>query len=233
MKIYGFVFARGGSKGIPNKNIHPLLGKPIIAYAIEAGQACGRLDKIIVSTDSDKIADVAREYGAEVPFIRPAELASDTAGEWSAWQHAVRSLKEAGDNFDVFVSLPATSPLRTAEDILRCIEMYEQNRCDLVITCTSAHRSPYFNMITMDDQGYASIAMKDSKAPVRRQDVPPVYDMATVAYVSSPEYILKVDNAFAGKVRAVEIDKINAIDLDEPIDLEMAELFLKKRQASL
>jgi N-acylneuraminate cytidylyltransferase len=231
MKIYGFIFARGGSKGIPNKNICDLCGKPLIAYAIEAGLKTGRLDRIIVSTDSEEIADIARAHGAEAPFMRPAELAADHSPEWLAWRHAVGFLEERGEKFDVFVSLPATAPLRTPEDVVCCLETYLEGNCDSVITCTAAHRSPYFNMITIGDGGMARLGVQGERIPARRQDAPKMYDVATVAYVCSPAFIMKEDGLWAGRVKAMEIPKEHAIDIDEPLDLEFAEFLMRKRLA--
>lgn len=231
MKTYGFIFARGGSKGIPHKNIRPLCGKPLIAYAIEAGIASGCVEKIIVSTDDEAIAAVARQHGAEVPFLRPSEFASDNAPEILAWQHAIRFLQDKGERFDVFVSLPATAPLRTPEDVRGCVSLFARGECDLVVTCSEARRSPYFNMLVIDGQGNAQLActMTAGAAPVRRQDAPPVYDMVTVAYVASPTYILGGENLWRGRVKAAVINNINAIDIDEPMDWDIAELFMSKR----
>jgi CMP-N-acetylneuraminic acid synthetase len=229
MKAYGFIFAREGSKGIPNKNTSPLCGKPLIAHAIETGMATGRLEKVIVSTDSEQIADIAKQYGALVPFLRPAHLATDTANEWLAWQHAVQFLMDAGEDFDTFVSLPATAPLRTVSDVLRCLALFEQGDCDLVLTYANAHRSPHFNMLSVDENAFARIAVPLEKTPIRRQDAPLVYDATTVAYISCPRHILNARGLWDGKVKGVKVDTVNALDIDEPIDLEMAEFFMRKR----
>lgn len=230
MKAYGFVFARGGSKGVPGKNIASLCGKPLIAYALEAGLACGRLEKIVVSTDSQEIADVARQYGAEVPFIRPAELASDNAPEWLSWQHAVNFLKDNGDDFDTFVSLPAPSPLRTAADINACLDAFMAGGCDAVVSCCRASHSPFFNMIMRDENGLAKIVAPLEPPPARRQDAPTVYNLAGAVYICSADYILKNKSFWTGQVKAVVIDQINAIDIDEPFDWELAEIFMSKRR---
>lgn len=228
MKTYGFIFARGGSKGLPGKNIRLLNGKPLIAWAIEAGKKSGMLDRIIVSTDSEDIAAAARTYGAETPFMRPAELATDTASEWLAWQHAVRFFHDKGDHFDIFVSLPATAPLKTPENIRDCIDLYSRGKCDAVITCMEASRSPYFNMISIDKDGYANIAIEGNKLG-RRQDAPKVYDVTTVAYVTSPQYILASSHLMDGKIKAQQVDRISGVDIDEAIDFEIAEFLMKKR----
>lgn len=228
MKIFGFIFARGGSKGVPGKNIRPLAGLPLLAHAINAGQQSGLLDRIIVSTDDEKIAEVAREYGAEVPFMRPAELAGDASPEWLAWQHAITEVG-GPDVFDLFVSLPATSPLRSAEDVINCISLFQIEDCDMVVTCREAGRHPSFNMIKMDADGVASLVMPLDTAVTRRQDAPVVYDMTTVAYVARPEFIMNHGGTFEGKVRAVVIPDERALDIDTELDFEFAEFLMTKR----
>ena len=228
MKTYGFIFARGGSKGLPGKNIKLLCGKPLLAHAIEVGLASRCLEKIIVSTNNEEIARVARQYGAEVPFMRPAELAEDTSPEFLAWRHAINFMFDIGDKFDVMVSIPATAPLRQPSDISRCVEMFGRGDCDMVITCTESHRNPHFNMVSLDENSCAHVAFPLSPPPTRRQDAPQYYDMTTVAYVTSPEYVLS-DNAANKRIKAVIVDKINAIDIDDMTDFEIAELFMRKR----
>src|SRR5947209_3702567 len=121
MKIETFIFARGGSKGVPGKNIRALAGRPLIAHAIDAALQTPGLDRVTVSTDDPAIADIARRSGADVPFMRPADLASDTASEWQAWRHAIHELQAQGQDFDTFVSVPAVCPLRSPIDILACL----------------------------------------------------------------------------------------------------------------
>jgi len=226
MKRYGFIFARGGSKGVPGKNIRPLNGVPLIGHAIRAGKDCGLLDRIIVSTDDPKIAAVAKEYGAEVPFMRPAELAQDNAPEWLAWRHAVKAV----DSFDLFVSLPCTAPLRTARDVRDCIELFEQGGCDMVVTARAAERHPSFNMVTMSDDGYAAIAMPSGERITRRQDAPPIFDLTTVCYVTTPDFIQKNEGVFQGKVKAVVIPPERALDIDTEQDFAFAEFLMERNQ---
>ena len=141
MKAVAFIFARGGSKGLPGKNIRPLGGKPLIAWAIEQALSVKRIGRVIVSTDSEEIAAVARDFGAEVPFIRPTELARDDSPEWLAWRHALNYLRETtGVLPEVMVSVPTTAPLRLAVDIENCLDEYEKGDADIVITVTDAHR---------------------------------------------------------------------------------------------
>ena len=122
MKTYAFIFARGGSKGVPGKNIKEICGKPLIAYSIEIAKEIEYIEKIYVSTEDDNIANVAKKYGADI-IPRPHNLAQDDSPEWLAWQHAVKWLGEKGESFDIFVSLPATSPLRNKKDITQCLRL--------------------------------------------------------------------------------------------------------------
>lgn len=223
-----FVFARGGSKGIPRKNIKPLGDRPLIGWSIQTALQCPSIDRIIVSTDDEEIAEVAKAQGAEVPFVRPKELAQDNSAEWYAWRHAVEYLLAQGCTFDKFISVPATSPLRSVEDVENCIAALDDNT-DVVVTVKKAERSPYFNMVTIDEQGFSRLAITPDKPVVRRQDAPVVYDMTTVCYVTRPKFILSNFGVFSGKVRSVIIPDARAIDIDTPIDFKMAELLVNKQ----
>src|SRR5690349_10660690 len=121
MSVIAFIFARGGSKGIPRKNLRTLGGRPLLAWSIETAAACPEIDRVIVSTDDAEIAEVGRAHGAETPFMRPADLATDTSPEWLSWQHAIRTVRSQSGPFDLFVSVPTTSPLRRPEDISAAI----------------------------------------------------------------------------------------------------------------
>lgn len=216
-RIVAFVFARGGSKGLPRKNLLPLAGKPLIVHSIDIALALPRVDKVVVSTDDLEIAEVARKAGAEVPFLRPPELASDTASEWLAWQHAIRAQREAGETVDIFLSLPPTSPLRIPADVDCCLDALLSSSADIVITVREAERNPYFNMVRQEPDGLMRLAVEGTFS--RRQDAPKLYDMTTVAYVAHADFILTADRIFDGKVRAVEIPRERALDIDTELDL--------------
>ncbi len=224
MKIFGFIFARGGSKGLPGKNIMQLGGIPLVGRSVNAAKESGLIDRIFVSSDDPGITEVAQYYGAEAPFIRPTELAQDTSPEWDAWRHAIGEVED----FDIFVSLPCTSPLRNGEDIKRCIELYLEGDCDMVVTTREADRHPSFNMVTLDKDGYASVAMPPKSTITRRQDAPKVYDMTTVAYVSSPQFIMSHNTTFEGRVKAVEIPAERAVDIDTELDFAFAEFLMER-----
>lgn len=231
MKATAFIFARGGSKGLPGKNIRPLGGKPLIAWSIEHAFEVKRIERVIVSTDSEEIATVAREYGAEVPFIRPPELARDDSPEWLAWRHALNYLLDKDGSLpNVMVSVPTTAPLRLPIDIDNCLDEYAKGDADMVITVTDAHRSPYFNMVKSNIDGTVSLVIPPQSAIARRQDAPEVFDMATVAYVIRPGFVMNHDAVFEGRVRAVRVPTERAIDIDTLLDFQIAECLLKARE---
>ena len=229
MKAIAFIFARGGSKGLPGKNIRLLGGKPLIAWSIEHALAVKRIDRVIVSTDSEEIAAVARDYGADVPFLRPAELAQDGSPEWLVWRHALNYLKETDGLYpDVLVVVPATAPLRAVADLERCLDEYEKGGADIVITVTDAQRSPYFNMVRTYADGSVGLVIPPEGAVARRQDAPVVYDMTTVAYVANPEFVMTRGGPFDGRVRQVYIPPERAIDIDTILDFRIADFLMKE-----
>jgi len=225
--------ARGGSKGIPRKNLRPLAGKPLIAYAIATALASKLIDRVIVSTEDGEIAHVAKQYGAEVPFVRPWELARDDSPEWLVWKHAIQTLAATENEpvMDVFVCIPTTSPLRAVEDIDACVKKLVESDIDLVITVKPAERNPYFNMVALDDEGYARLAIQPQGPIFQRQMAPPVFDMATVAYAARPEFVLKANSMFEGKVKAVVVPRERAVDIDTESDLKFAEFLLSQQAA--
>ena len=226
MKTVAFIFARGGSKGLPGKNILSFGGKPLIAWSIECALSTKTIQRVIVSTDSAEIAGIAKDYGAEVPFIRPIELATDESPEWLSWQHALNYLRLSTKTLpDAMISLPTTSPLRTVYDVERCIDEFSRGECDVLITVTEAGRNPYFNMVKENDDGTVSLVLGNSLI-TRRQDAPPVYDMATVCYIANPEFVLSSKSIFDGRVKAIRLPKERAIDIDSLLDFQVAEFLL-------
>lgn len=231
MNIVALICARGGSKGLPGKNIRPLAGVPLIAWSIRQARAVPRIGRVIVSTDSEEIAAVARDAGAEVPFIRPAELAQDRSPERGVWRHALEYLKTTDGAYpDVLIVVPATAPLRLPEDLERCLDEFAQGGADTVITVAESHRNPYFNMVKARVDGGVELVIPPAEgALTRRQDAPDVYDMTTVAYVTHPEFVMRADNIFAGQVRAVQIPVDRAVDIDTLLDFRVAECLLQDR----
>lgn len=230
MKVVALICARGGSKGLPGKNIKPLAGRPLIGWAISQALAVASVGKVIVSTDSEEIAAASREAGAEVPFMRPSELAQDSSPEWLVWRHALHYLKEADGQYPrALLVVPATAPLRAVEDLERCLEEFEKGGADMVVTVSDAHRSPYFNMVKENVDGTIGLVIPPDGAVWRRQDAPIVYDVTTVAYVASPEFVLAKNGIFEGRVRKVHVPIERALDIDTPLDFRIAEYLMSER----
>ncbi len=234
MKICATIAARGGSKGVPGKNIRDLLGKPLIVHTIEQAHQCEMIERIIVTTDSSQIADVARKSGyAEVPFIRPAELAADTSGKLDALKHAIRFLMEKELYVpDYVVDLDPTSPLRSIYDIRGCINLMIQDPCDAVITGCRSRKSPYFNMVELDGEGRATLCKKLDNSVIRRQDAPAVYDMNASIYVYRTSSLLSMKTLWDGELRLYEMPEERSIDIDREIDFKLVELLMREKGLS-
>ncbi len=210
-----------------------MAGRPLIVWAIDQAKAVSRVSRVIVSTDSGEIAAVAKEAGAEVPFMRPAELALDNSPEWLVWRHALCYLKDVEGAYpDGLVVVPVTAPLRSVGDIERCLDEYERGSVDVVITVTDAHRNPYFNMVKVRQDGAADLVIPPEGGVARRQDAPLVYDMTTVAYVARPGFVMNSYGVFEGKVRPVHVPPERALDIDNPLDFRIAECLMDLRDRS-
>lgn len=224
-KTFAFVFARGGSKGLPGKNLLPIAGHPMLAHSIRVAQQIAEVDSIFLSTDCVEIAEAGSAYGAEI-ILRPEHLASDTAPEWLAWQHAIESAKSTHGDFDCFLSLPPTAPCRSVDDVKSCLVSLVSD-ADLVLAITPSHRSPWFNMVVQTGNGYLKL-IENGDQIKRRQDVPVCFDLTTVAYVARPEFILGSKSIWDGNIRGVEIPSERAVDVDTPVDYAIAR-FLKEQ----
>lgn len=203
-------------------------GIPMLAHGIKIARSLREVNQIYVSTDCQEIASIARQYGAKV-IDRPSELASDTASEWLAWQHAIKSLAQSDVSFDRFLSLPATSPLRNIEDVQSCLNALQAG-VDMVITMTPAHRSPWFNMVTADEDRRVRLVAGDG-AVKRRQDSQACFDMTTIAYVSRPEFILRASSIWDGSVVGVEIPRERSIDIDNALDFAIARFLMEEHDS--
>lgn len=226
MRNFAFIFARGGSKGLPGKNIKPLAGKPLLQYSIDTALASDLIERVFVSTDDQAIAQVAIEGGA-ILIERPAELATDQSPEWLSWRHAVEWATEHYGSFDGFVSLPATSPLRSQEDVEAAIVKRQSENADICIAVTSASRSPYFNMVKYNEVGFVELVNQPEGEVSRRQDAPKVFDITTVVYATTPQFVLNNYGLFSGKVASIEVPKARAVDIDDIYDFRLAEAIIK------
>lgn len=225
----GLIPARGGSKGVPRKNIHLLAGKPLIAYTIEAALQSKYRLRIIVSTDAAEIAEVAQVAGAEVPFLRPAELAQDDTPTFPVVQHALQWL-EQHENYqpEVVVLLQPTSPLRRAEHVDQGVELLLQTNADSVVSVCEVEHSPYW-MRVLDDKGIVRPFVETDREFLRRQDLPPVYRLNGALYVTKRRVIMEKEGLLGDDVRALVMARQDSIDIDDEVDFLLAELLVKRR----
>ena len=216
-----FIFARGGSKGLPKKNIKMFHGSPLISHSIQLAKSASFIDRVFVSTDCQEIAQVASSHSVEV-IQRPKELATDSSSEILSWKHAIQYVYNNYGVFDYFISLPATSPLRVESDVEACLNKLKNEQSDICIAVTESSHNPRFNMVSMQDDQKIQL-LSGSNTITRRQDAPVAYNITTVAYAALPEYILKTSNLLDGEVSAVKIPKNRAVDIDDINDFRFAE----------
>lgn len=221
-----FVFARGGSKGLPHKNLRRLAGKSLVARAVAVGLNCPSVSAVYVSTDDSEIAREAEQAGAAVPFMRPPELATDSAPEWLAWQHAVRHLAEVRPAAEFMVALPATAPLRNVEDVERTIAAVRDSGIDLALTVIQTPSNPYFKLVTLDEAGLVSRFASTGVGVFRRQDAPAVHEIVPVAYAARTQYVLEAAHMLEGRVRGVTIPRDRSVDIDTEFDFRIAEALI-------
>jgi CMP-N,N'-diacetyllegionaminic acid synthase len=228
--ILGTICCRGGSKGVPGKNIKPLYGKPLIEYTLETATKSSLLEDTIVSTDSEEIARIAKAAGGNVPFMRPDELASDTANKWDVFRHVVETYESLyNKRVDFLVDMDVTVPLKSAQDIDGIIQYaLDRPHADVVITAYEPERNPYFNMMEIGDDGYATIVKKPKKAIVRRQDAPKVLSLTPAAYVIRRDALYAVDHWSNANCLLYEIPRMRAIDIDTEFDFRLVEFIIKE-----
>lgn len=225
------IFARGGSKGLPGKNLLKLNNKPLIAWSIEQALSIKRISRVVVSTDSTEIAETAAMYGAEVPFLRPNELSTDDSSEWDAWKHALMFLQKTANGLpDTIVSLPPTSPLREVIDIENCLDEFEKGDSDVVVTIARSHSNPYFNMVKKDKNGYIKIVLPGKSNINQRQNAPEVFDILTVCYVANTNFVLSSNSILDGRIKAVEVPLERSIDIDTDFDFKLASAIFEMRK---
>lgn len=220
--------ARGGSKGIPGKNIKLLGGKPLIGYSIDVARTLVPDEHICVTTDSDDIIQVVEDYGLHVPFKRPAELATDTCGSNEVIQHAVRYYQNNGFAPAVVLLLQPTSPFRRAEHLVEAVDLYE-NSLDMVVSVKEAASNPYYNCFEEDKNGFLQVSKTTEKPIERRQDAPKAWEYNGSIYVINPKALMEKGMGAFVKVRKYEMDALYSVDLDTMFDWKIAELVLQEK----
>lgn len=222
-KILALIPARGGSKGIKNKNIIDLCKKPLIAYTIEAAKSCCYIDDTIISTDSEEIADVAQQYGGEVPFLRPKHLASDTAKTIDAVLDTIERLKAINRTYDLLILLQPTSPLRTSADITAAIDTFFHSNADSLVSVSPVSDSPY--LIRQQEKDGTLKKLLNDSSTIRRQDMPPFYKVNGSIYINQINELCSL-TSFNDNSYGFIMEASHSIDIDEPVDLWIAEYYL-------
>ncbi|MGE3477301.1 MAG: flagellar modification protein B [Rhodospirillaceae bacterium] len=230
MSVLCTINARGGSKGVANKNIRPMHGRPLIAWTIEQARASGIVDFVAVSSDSKDILQAAKDAGADLLVTRPDELATDQAAKVPAIRHSVETAEaHTGKRFDVLVDLDATSPLRIPSDIEACIELLRTKNAPNVITAMPARRSPYFNLVEVHEDGRVTLAKPLAKPVVRRQDAPKCYDMNASIYVWRHDALFEDPAIFKPETALYIMPEERSIDIDSELDFRIVEMILAER----
>jgi CMP-N-acetylneuraminic acid synthetase len=230
-QILALIPARGGSKGVARKNIRELAGKPLIVWTIEMASACSTLDRVIVSTEDQEIAEIARQYGAEVPFIRPGELAQDDTPDLPVYQHALSWLAEhEGYRPDIVVWLRPTTPLRTVQDVEAAIQLLIETGADCVRSVSLAEHHPYWMKQLDGDRLVPFIDGVDESEYYRRQLLPPAYRLNGAVDVTWCRTAIEKGLLYGGDVRGYVMPAERSIDLDSELDFALAELLLQMRE---
>lgn len=231
MKTLVTVCARGGSKGVKNKNLVPIGGKPLIAWTVEQARRWGKANRIVCSTDSDQIAEAARAAGAEAPFTRPAELSGDTVGKVAVIRHALAQAESTGEVYDLVVDLDVTSPIRTVADLDGCLARFCETNPEVLFSVTPARKNPYFNMLERRADGRV-VPVKTLDAPVlRRQDAPAIYDMNASIYFYEASALRRPDfqSVLRARFEIYEMPEESAFDIDSPLDLHIVEAVMRMK----
>tara|TARA_Y100000590_G_scaffold464461_1_gene633970 strand:- start:4086 stop:4772 length:687 start_codon:yes stop_codon:yes gene_type:complete len=224
-KNYAFIFARGGSKELKNKNIKLFNGKPLIYYSINLAKKSKKIKKIFVSSDDKKILEISRKYGAQT-ILRPKSLSKDNSSELNAWKHAINYVKEKGENFDNFISLPCTSPLRNLKDINKALQKLK-NKKDLVIGISKSNKNPKFNMVKKINRQIK--LLMPGRIYSNRQNFEQVYNLTTIIYACHYSLIRKLKkNIWESNIKYIFIPQHRSMDIDSKVDFDIAEYLYKK-----
>ena len=228
MKPICIIAARGGSKGVPRKNIRLLCNKPLIAYSIENALKSKLFSHVIVSTDDVEIAKISKKYGAEIPFMRPKNLAKDTTAMVEVLIHAVTKLNSLGYNFDIFVNRDCTVPFLRNSDMASSIKLLKKNKCNAVYGVYLQHFNPYFNMVETDSNDYVKFSKKIKIKPTRRQDAPKVYQLNGL-FVYDTKQFMKYKNQYPPKGMMFEIPSETGLMIDTELEFRTAEIMIKDK----
>lgn len=230
MKRLCTICARGGSKGVRGKNLMKLAGKPLVVHSIEQAFVSGLFDTVAVSSDSAEILEIAGSCGNVHLVRRPSELATDHAPKVPAIRHCALEVEQVtGEKYDTIVDLDATSPLRDIRDLAEAIKLLEESGCSNVITGTPARRSPYFNLVELNRDGFVNLSKPLPISVARRQDSPPCFDMNASIYVWQRAVLMEKDTVFNQDTRLFVMPEERSVDIDSELDLQIVEYLLARR----
>jgi CMP-N,N'-diacetyllegionaminic acid synthase len=234
MKVLGLITARGGSKGVPRKNIRILNGKPLLAYTAETALRTQTLRRIILSTEDEEIAEVGRNCGIDVPFMRPNELAQDNTPSFSVVRHALSTLEETGERFDAVCLLQPTNPLRRAEDIDNCVRLLIESNADSVVSVLPVPHeyNPHW-VFWKNENNLMSLATGAAEPTTRRQDLPPAFHRDGSVYVTRRDTILEKKSLYGENVKGYEIEAKFSANIDTEADWQKVEDRLYRQQKSV
>ncbi len=227
--IIGHIGARKGSKGVPGKNFRPICGKPLIDWSLDQLFDCPLVDAVVVSTDDEAIYAHAIAKGALEIGLRPAHLATDTAGKWGVWQHALEASEALTGPASAFLDLDCTSPLRLPEDITQALALFAREAPDMVMSCCEARKNPYFNLVEPDASGALHVSKPLPGGVVARQQAPVVYEHAASTYIVAPAYLKTAKSLYEGRVIPYLMEADRCVDIDSPFDFKLVEFLLTER----
>lgn len=235
MKVLCVISARGGSEGVPGKNVRPMLGRPLIARAVDCALAAPEIGEVHISTDSPAIADAGRAAGARIPFMRPADLARPDTGKFQVWKHALAACEALyGVNYDLYVDLDCTNPLIEPSDVSGTIAQFRRLRdegreVDAVFTVAAARRNPYFNLVEPDAEGALRMSKTAGSTVLSRQKAPPVFEHVAGVYVLDAQYVRHSSHLLEGRAFGYQVPDTKSMDIDTELDFEIIEFLLRQR----
>lgn len=233
MTVLAVIAARGGSVGVPGKNVRPLLGVPLIARAVATLRAADLATRVVVSTDDQEIANAAKAAGAELPFVRPEELARNNTGKFQVWQHALAACEAYyGECYDTYLDLDCTNPLIEPVDVLAAYSAFLSGRAkgvDAIFTVAPARRNPYFNLVEPDPDGALRISKSRGTKVLARQEAPLVFEHVAGVYVLDAGYLRRASHLLEGRAEGYVVPEQKAFDVDSELDFMLIEHILSKR----
>jgi CMP-N-acetylneuraminic acid synthetase len=230
MKTVAFIFARKGSKRIKNKNTKILNGKPLIIYTLDFIKKIKFIDKIVISTNDQKIIDICKKKNFRNIIYRPKSLALDNTDEFKAWQHGIKEFLKINYNYNTFICLPLTAPLREKKDLDSAYKVYKKKKLDMIISVCKTNHFPDFNMVTKNKNNKLRLITEKHRKPILMRKN--IYNLTTCFYIASTDYILnnKSINLNSKKIEGFEVSRRSGIDIDDYFDLEVAKFFLRKKK---